>query len=144
MEEKPLDPQQQLDLLIDDNTAVAVATTVYIVKDGKVLLMKQTKPNSVVGEYYVGIGGKTPITTYLSGKREKVRHDTIVSSMLSGDFNIEEPIDELAVREVEEEVGLSLDKGRLKDIGTTEVRLLNPKSNELWYIKNYLYQADGT
>lgn len=56
--EESLDPQQGLNFMIDDNTSIAVATTVYIVKDGKVLLMKQTKPNSVVGEYYVGIEEK--------------------------------------------------------------------------------------
>ncbi len=142
--EKTLNPQQELDFLIDDNTTIAIATTVYIIKDGKVLLMKQTKSHSVVGEYYVGIGGKTPIKTYLSDDKEKVQHDTVISSMLSGKFDIQEPVEDLAVREVKEEVGLTLDKEKLRDIGMTEVRLLNQKSNELWYIKNYIYYAEGT
>lgn len=53
-----LDPKQGLNFLIDNDTTVAIATTVYIIKDGKVLLMNQTKPHTVVDKYYVGIGGK--------------------------------------------------------------------------------------
>ena len=131
-------PQQELNFLIDDATTVAIATTVYIIRDGKVLLMKQTKPHSVVDKYYVGIGGKTPIKTYLSDSKEKVNYDVMVSSMLNETFEIQESIEDLAVREVEEEVGITLDKEELQDIGLTEVRLLNQKSNELWYIKNYI------
>ena len=65
------DPRQGLNFLIDDHTNVAIATTVYIIKEGKVLLMKQTKPHTVVDGYYVGIGGKTPIKTNLKQDREK-------------------------------------------------------------------------
>lgn len=139
-----LDPKQGLNFLIDNDTTVAIATTVYIIKDGKVLLMNQTKPHTVVDKYYVGIGGKTPIRTYLNEDREKVKQDVIVSSMLSGKFEIQEPMEDLAIREVIEEVGLILSKDKLQDIGITEVRLLNKKTNEIWYIKNYIYYADGT
>lgn len=144
MMESTLDPRQGLNFLIDYNTTVAIATTVYIIKNGKVLLMNQTKPHTVVDKYYVGIGGKTPIRTYLNEYKEKVRHDVIVSSMLSGKFKMQEEMENLAIREVKEEVGLTLCKNKLQDIGITEVRLLNQKSNELWYIKNYIYYADGT
>ena len=125
MLENTLDPKQRLNFLIDDNTIIAIATTVYIIKDGKVLLMKQTKPNTVVDKYYIGIGGKTPIRTYLNRDREKVRQDVMVSSMLSGKFEIQELMENLAIREVKEEVGLTLSKNKLQDIGITEVRLLN-------------------
>lgn len=64
--------------------------------------------------------------------------------MISGKFEIQEPMEDLAVREVREEVGLILSKDKLQDIGITEVRLLNKKTNEIWYIKNYIYYADGT
>lgn len=144
MLENTLDPKQRLNFLIDDNTIIAIATTVYIIKDGKVLLMKQTKPNTVVDKYYIGIGGKTPIRTYLNRDREKVRQDVMVSSMLSGKFEIQELMENLAIREVKEEVGLTLSKNKLQDIGITEVRLLNQKLNEIWYIKNYIYYTDGT
>ncbi|MCI9063130.1 MAG: NUDIX domain-containing protein [Clostridia bacterium] len=144
MQENTLDPKQKLDLLINSDTTMAIATTVYIIKDGKVLLMNQTKPHTVVDNNYVGVGGKTLIRTYLTQDKEKVRHDIAVSSMMSGIFQIREKMEELAVREVEEEIGLTLDENKLEDIGTTEVRLLNKKSNEIWYIKNYVYYADGT
>lgn len=144
MLESALDPKQELNFLIDNDTTIAIATTVYIIKDGKVLLMNQTKPHTVVDKYYVGIGGKTPIRTYLNEDKEKVRQDVIVSSMISGKFEIQEPMEDLAVREVREEVGLILSKNKLQDIGITEVRLLNRKTNEIWYIKNYIYYADGT
>lgn len=142
--ESTLDPKQELNFLIDHDTTVAIATTVYIIKEGKVLLMRQTKPHTVVDQYYVGIGGKTPIRTYLNEDKEKVRHDVLVPSMLNGKFEIQEPIENLAIREVKEEVGLTLSKDKLQDIGITEVRLLNQKSNEIWYIKNYIYYANGT
>ena len=106
--------------------------------------MRQTKPHTVVGGYYVGVGGKTPIKTYQNESFEKTRHDVIVSSMLSGEFALEETPEELAAREVREEVGLVLSPDKLEDIGITTVRLLNSKSNELWHIKNFLYYADGT
>ncbi len=138
------DPRQGLNFLIDDHTNVAIATTVYIIKEGKVLLMKQTKPHTVVDGYYVGIGGKTPIKTNLKQDREKVRQDVMVSSFLSGTFELKETMEDLAVREVKEEVGLTLHKGKLQDIGISEVRLLNQKSNEIWYIKNYIYYIDGS
>lgn len=141
---KPLDPRQDLNFLIDDNTREVVAVTVYIIKDGKVLRMRQTKPHTVVGGYYVGVGGKTPIKTYQNKSYEKTRHDVIVSSMLSGEFALEESPEELAAREVREEVGLLLNPDKLEDIGITTVRLLNSKSNELWHIKNFIYYADGT
>lgn len=141
---KQIDPRQDLNFLIDDNTREVVAVTVYIIKDGKVLLMRQTKPHTVVGGYYVGVGGKTPIKTYQNESFEKTRHDVIVSSMLSGEFALEETPEELAAREVREEVGLVLSPDKLEDIGITTVRLLNSKSNELWHIKNFLYYADGT
>ena len=144
MNESKLNPKQELNLCMDDDTKVAIATTVYIIKDEKVLLMKQTKPHSVVDKYYVGIGGKTPIRTYLSKDKEKVGYDAMISSMLSGKFEIQESMEDLAIREVNEEVGLSLIKDKLQDIGITEVRLLNQKVNELWYIKNYIYYANGT
>lgn len=144
MIESNLDPKQELNLCIDNDTKVAIATTVYIIKDEKVLLMKQTKPHSVVDKYYVGIGGKTPIRTYLSEDKEKVENDVMVSSMLSGKFEIRESMEDLAIREVSEEVGLRLIKDNLQDIGITEVRLLNQRVNELWYIKNYIYYANGT
>lgn len=144
MLESALDPKQELNFLIDNDTTIAIATTVYIIKDGKVLLMNQTKPHTVVDKYYVGIGGKTPIRTYLNEDKEKVRQDVIVSFMISGKFEIQEPMEDLAVREVREEVGLILSKDKLQDIGITEVRLLNKKTNEIWYIKNYIYYADGT
>lgn len=64
--------------------------------------------------------------------------------MISGKFEIQEPMEDLAVREVREEVGLILSKDKLQDIGITEVWLLNRKTNEIWYIKNYIYYADGT
>ena len=141
---KPLDPRQDLNFLTDDNTREVVAVTVYIIKDGKVLLMRQTKLHTVVGGYYVGVGGKTPIKTYQNKSYEKTRHDVIVSSMLSGEFALEESPEELAAREVREEVGLLLNPDKLEDIGITTVRLLNSKSNELWHIKNFIYYADGT
>lgn len=144
MIESKLNPRQELNLCIDDNTKVAIATTVYIIKDEKVLLMKQTKPNTVVDKYYVGIGGKTAIRTYLSEDNEKVGNDIMVSSMLSGKLEIQESMEDLAIREVREEVGLRLVKDKLQDIGITEVRLLNQRVNEIWYIKNYIYYADGT
>lgn len=144
MLENNLDPRQELNFLIDDDTTIAVATTVYIIKDGKVLLMNQTKQHTVVDNYYIGIGGKTPIKTYLNENKEKVRHDITVSSMLSGKFEIQESMENLAIREVKEEIGLRLNKDKLQDIGITEVRLLNQKTNEIWYIKNYIYYADGT
>lgn len=132
---KTIDSRQELNFLTDDNTRDVVAVTVYIIKDGKVLLMRQTKPHTVVGGYYVGIGGKTPIKTYLSKSHEKTNHDVIVSSMLSGEFALEESPEQLAAREVREEVGLLLNPDKLQDIGITIVRLLNSKSNELWHIK---------
>lgn len=141
---KPVDPRQDLNFLTDDNTREVVAVTVYIIKDGKVLLMRQTKTHTVVGGYYVGVGGKTPIKTYQNKSYEKTRHDVIVSSMLSGEFALEETPEELAAREVREEVGLVLNPDKLEDIGITTVRLLNSKSNELWHIKNFIYYADGT
>lgn len=104
MLESALDPKQELNFLIDNDTTIAIATTVYIIKDGKVLLMNQTKPHTVVDKYYVGIGGKTPIRTYLNEDKEKVRQDVIVSFMISGKFEIQEPMEDLAVREVREEV----------------------------------------
>lgn len=77
MLESALDPKQEVNFLIDNDTTIAIATTVYIIKDGKVLLMNQTKPHTVVDKYYVGIGGKTPIRTYLNEDKEKVRQDVI-------------------------------------------------------------------
>ena len=63
-------------------------------------LMRQTKPHTVVGGYYVGEKKKTPIKTYQNKSYEKTRHDVIVSSMLSGGFALEESPEELAAREV--------------------------------------------
>ena len=36
----------------------ASATSVYLHKDGKTLVMRQTKDNRVVGDNYIGIGGQ--------------------------------------------------------------------------------------
>ena len=139
-----IDPRQGLDFRINENTKDAFAVTVYIIKDGKVLLMRQTKPHTVVAGYYVGIGGKTSITTNLSQRHEKTRHDVIISAMQSGKFALGESMRELGARETNEETGLSLDSNKLQDIGITVVRLLNGKSDELWYIQNFIYYADGT
>ncbi len=140
----PNDPRQVLDFCSDDNTLEAFAVTVYIIRDGKVLLMRQTKPNTVVPDSYVGIGGKTTVKTYLTRSAEKTNYDVVTSSLLSGKFDLGESMESLAVREVKEEVGLDLDQERLENIGMSSVRLLNPKTNEIWHIKNFIYYADTT
>ena len=60
-----INPKRSLDFKLDDKTTTAIATTVYIIDTiGNVLLLHQTKPNTVVPNSYVGIGGKVSVLTY--------------------------------------------------------------------------------
>ncbi len=140
-----INPKRSLDFKLDDKTRTAIATTVYIIDtNGNVLLLHQTKPNTVVPNSYVGIGGKVSISTYTGESEEKVSSQKVISSLQSGKFLVDESIREVACREVKEEIGLSLKKEKLKDIGDSEVRLLNERTNEIWYIRYFIYYIDGS
>ena len=138
------DPMMPLDFNLTDDTKEAIAVTVYIIKDGKVLLLNQTKSHTVVPDLWVGIGGKTPVQTYLSTTSEKTNHQVIISSLLSSQLKIPAPLEQVDAREVNEETGLTIDPAKLQDIGSSTVRLLNHKTDELWRISNFIYYADGT
>ena len=138
------DPMIPLDFNLTDDTKDAIAVTVYIIKDGKVLLLNQTKSHTVVPDLLVGIGGKTPVQTYLSTTSEKTNHQVVISSLYTGKLQIPEPLKQVAAREVNEETGLTIDPAKLQDIGSSTVRLRNHKTDELWRIFNYVYNADGT
>lgn len=138
------DPMIPLDFNLTDDTKDAIAVTVYIIKDGKVLLLNQTKSHTVVPDLWVGIGGKTPVQTYLSTTSEKTNHQVVISSLYTGDLQIPEHLEQVAAREVNEETGLTIDPAKLQDIGSSTVRLRNHKTDELWRIFNYVYNADGT
>ena len=137
-------PMIPLDFNLTDNTKDAIAVTVYIIKDGKVLLLNQTKSHTVVPDLWVGIGGKTPVQTYLSTTSEKTHHEVIISSLYTGDLQIPEPLEQVAAREVNEETGLTIDPAKLQDIGSSTVRLLNSRTDELWRIFNFVYKANGS
>ena len=137
--------KESLDFKFDDKTKTAIATTVYIIDTNEnVLLLHQTKPHTVVPNSYVGIGGKVSVSTYTGESAEKVSSQKVISSLQSGDFSVDEGIREVACREVKEEIGLSLRKEKLKEIGESEVRLLNEKTNEIWYIRYFIYHIDGS
>ena len=138
------DPMTPLDFNLTDDTKEAIAVTVYIIKDGKVLLLNQTKSHTVVPDLWVGIGGKTPVQTYLGTTSEKTHHEVIISSLYTGDLQIPEPLEQVAAREVNEETGLTIDPAKLQDIGSSTVRLLNSRTDELWRIFNFVYKANGS
>ena len=137
-------PMMPLDFNLTDNTKDAIAVTVYIIKDSKVLLLNQTKSHTVVPDLWVGIGGKTPVQTYLSTSSEKTNHQVVISSLYTGDLQIPEPLEQVAAREVNEETGLTIDPAKLQDIGFSTVRLLNSRTDELWRIFNFVYKANGS
>lgn len=140
-----INPKRSLDFKLDDKTTTAIATTVYIIDTiGNVLLLHQTKPNTVVPNSYVGIGGKVSVLTYTGESSEKVSSQKVISSLQSGYFCVDEGIRDVACREVKEEIGISLKKERLKEIGNSEVRLLNERINEMWYIRYFIYYIDGS
>jgi hypothetical protein len=123
----------------------ASATSVYLHKDGKTLLMRQTKDHRVVGDNYVGIGGKDLLNTYFGDETgEKEPTEVVVSSMLAGKFGSKHTPEELAIKEVEEETTLSLNREKLKPIGCSEVKLLNEKSNEWWQIFYFNYELSDS
>ena len=125
----------------------ASATSVFLHKDGKTLLMRQTKDNSVVGDNYVGIGGKHLLNTYLEeGMGEKIPTEVLISSMEAGKFGSENTPEELAIKEISEETenSILLKEEKLKPIGCSEIKLLNEKSNEWWQIFYFIYELDGS
>lgn len=123
------------------------ATSVYLRKDGKTLLMRQTKDHRVVGDNYVGIGGKDLLSTYLGEETgEKIPTEIAISSMYSGNFGSKYTPEELAVKEVGEETEgvFLLKEEKLKQIGCSEIKLLNEKSNEWWQIFYFVYDLDDS
>ena len=65
----------------------ASAASVFLHKNGKTLLMKQTKDHRVIGDNYVGIGGKDLLNTYyVESVGEKITTGEVVSSMYGGKF----------------------------------------------------------
>ncbi len=139
----------------------ATAVSVFLKKNGKTLLMRQTKSHSVVGDNYVGLGGKDLLNTYL-GKNtgEKVPTEIVISSLISGEFGSKDSPEDTAVKEIFEETGgetktengeviktgygINLNREKLSSIGSSQVKLHNKKSNEVWQIFYYTYELDGS
>ncbi len=125
----------------------ASATSVFLHKEGKTLLMRQTKDNRVMGDNYVGIGGKDLLNTYLDERMgEKIPTEVVISSMYAGKFGSENTPEELAIKEVGEETenAILLKEEKLKPIGCSEIKLFNEKSNEWWQIFYFTYELDGS
>ena len=149
--ETPVDPTKNLKIFEEEvdrlgrEQLFASAVSVYLHKDGKTLVMRQTKNNRVVGDNYVGIGGKDLLNTYW-GKSvgEKVLTSTVISSIQANRFGSENIPEELAIKEVFEETNLLLKEERLKPIGCSQIKLLNEKSNEAWQIFYFTYELDGS
>ena len=121
------------------------ATSVYLHKDGKTLLMRQTKNHRVVGDNYVGIGGKDLLNTYYGESvGEKIPTEVVISSIMANRFGSKHTPEELAIKEVEEETTLLLIREKLKPIGCSEIKLLNEKSNEWWQIFYFIYELDNS
>ncbi len=123
-----------------ESNKCAIATTVYMKNHNEeILLLQQTKSNRVVGDNYVGVGGKTPVETMYGDSNEKTDKEKFVSSMLANKLSIRD-IEETAIREVREETGLEIQEQGLEEIGFTQVTLEN---GDIWFIKNYLYNLTG-
>lgn len=125
----------------------ASATTVFFHKDGKTLLMRQTKDNRVVGDNYVGIGGKDFLNTYYGESvGEKIPTEVVISSIYAGKFGSEKTPEELAIKEVSEETNNAflLNKEKLKPIGCSEIKLFNEKSNEWWQVFYFTYELEDS
>ena len=137
------------------NQLFSYAVTVFLrTKEGKFVVIQQTKPDRVVGDNIVGLGGKIRIKTYL-GEGEKVPSELVISSLLSVRLEADDEM-YAAAREVYEETteygqdksilndGLRLTPSKLQSIGTADIRLCNDKSNDAWFISYYVYDLDGT
>lgn len=124
----------------------ASATSAYLHrKDGKTLVMRQTKGNRVVGDNYVGIGGKDLLNTYYGESvGEKILTKVAIRSMIANKFGSKHTPEELAIKEVEEETTVLLNREKLKPIGCSEIKLLNEKSNEWWQIFYFTYELDDS
>jgi len=131
------------------------AITIFLrTREGKYIVIQQTKPDRVVGDNIVGLGGKIKIQTYL-GEFEKVPSELLISSLLGSKLSADDE-KEAAARETYEETteydenGLILNEGlkliptKLQSIGTADIRLCNDKSNDAWFISYYVYDLDGT